>query len=186
MSTPIKIDVSAVLDSVGQQKHFNALVRMEPLHRGEEEFGFQTYVEVDVVIESVKRGVLAVQGDASGIISIVCSRCLTDGACTLGVPLRETFCTPLRESEYEEECYPIQGHELDLGPAVEQAFLLALPMQPLCHKDCAGLCVVCGANLNDNLCGHSQDGERVSPFGVLEQFLGGSWEQSEEEDKGGD
>jgi uncharacterized protein len=28
--------------------------------------------------------------------------------------------------------------------------VLDLPFQPLCRDDCAGLCVECGANLNEN------------------------------------
>jgi len=28
--------------------------------------------------------------------------------------------------------------------------VLDLPFQPLCREDCAGLCTVCGVNLNDH------------------------------------
>ena len=33
--------------------------------------------------------------------------------------------------------------------------VLDLPFQPLCGQDCAGLCVECGVNLNDDP-GHTQ------------------------------
>ena len=43
-------------------------------------------------------------------------------------------------------------HILDLTEAVRQYFLLAVPMKPLCKKDCAGLCPTCGKNLNQGKC----------------------------------
>ena len=39
--------------------------------------------------------------------------------------------------------------------------VLDLPFQPLCREDCAGLCVECGANLNDDP-EHSHD-EPIDP-----------------------
>jgi uncharacterized protein len=43
-------------------------------------------------------------------------------------------------------------HELDLGPAVREYGLLALPMKPLCRAECAGLCPECGVNRNVESC----------------------------------
>ena len=43
-------------------------------------------------------------------------------------------------------------HVLDLTEAVRQYRVLAAPMQPLCQPDCAGLCPVCGQNLNEATC----------------------------------
>jgi len=39
--------------------------------------------------------------------------------------------------------------------------ILSVPMKPLCKEDCKGLCPVCGANLNYEDCGHTQ--EKVDP-----------------------
>ena len=46
------------------------------------------------------------------------------------------------ESEY------VEGEVLDLGGWARDALALALPAQVLCRDDCAGLCPVCGADLN--------------------------------------
>jgi uncharacterized protein len=35
---------------------------------------------------------------------------------------------------------------------LRQALLLSLPMQPLCKPDCAGLCPICGQDLNQGPC----------------------------------
>ena len=41
---------------------------------------------------------------------------------------------------------------LDTRPLVIEQVHLALPMKPLCKKDCAGLCSRCGSDLNEGSC----------------------------------
>ena len=45
-----------------------------------------------------------------------------------------------------------ENHMLDLGEAVRQYKIMALPMNPVCRKDCSGLCPQCGRNLNQGTC----------------------------------
>jgi len=53
----------------------------------------------------------------------------------------------------EPGCFIIDEHHvLDLTEAIRQYAVLALPMKPLCRKDCAGLCPNCGHNLNRGSC----------------------------------
>lgn len=60
------------------------------------------------------------------------------------------------ERELEEEdlgIVVIDTMEIDLRPILEEQIQLNVPMRPLCDEDCAGLCPVCGADLNDGDCG---------------------------------
>jgi uncharacterized protein len=43
--------------------------------------------------------------------------------------------------------------EVPVTPIVEERIQLAIPMKPLCRPDCGGLCVQCGADLNEGSCG---------------------------------
>jgi uncharacterized protein len=45
------------------------------------------------------------------------------------------------------------GKTIALDPIVREQVLLALPMNAVCREDCAGLCTVCGQNLNEKKCG---------------------------------
>ncbi len=45
-----------------------------------------------------------------------------------------------------------QNEELDIADDVREEALLALPLNVLCADDCAGLCPVCGVNLNRKQC----------------------------------
>ena len=44
---------------------------------------------------------------------------------------------------------------VDLTDALFSALLMETPYVVLCREDCKGLCPVCGANLNEEDCGHA-------------------------------
>ena len=45
------------------------------------------------------------------------------------------------------------GRRLDLCDVVRESLLLELPMTPRCREGCPGLCLKCGADLNNGPCG---------------------------------
>lgn len=42
--------------------------------------------------------------------------------------------------------------EIDTRELALEQMQLAVPMKPLCHDDCQGLCGICGQNLNEGAC----------------------------------
>jgi uncharacterized protein len=62
-----------------------------------------------------------------------------------------------------------QDGVIDLGQLVREQILLLLPMKPLCKESCAGLCPVCGTNLNTGSCACSPewDDPRLAPLKAL-------------------
>jgi uncharacterized protein len=94
------------------------------------------------------------------MIEATCSRCLSLFNCPLTLNIEEEYfpitdvasgtVMPLPE---EVGSFLIdEQHILDLTEAIRQYELLALPMKPLCRKDCAGLCSTCGYDLNQGPC----------------------------------
>jgi uncharacterized protein len=75
-----------------------------------------------------------------------CMRCLEPAAPSIEVDSREIS----QPGEVEELRSPYVGEadELDLAAWARDALVLALPDQILCRADCAGLCAICGENLN--------------------------------------
>jgi uncharacterized protein len=70
-------------------------------------------------------------------------------------PARPAFEVDSREvdqpGEVEEMASPyVDGGDLDLRRWAQDALVLAVPAQILCREDCAGLCQVCGEDLNAN------------------------------------
>jgi uncharacterized protein len=77
-----------------------------------------------------------------------CMRCLKDAVVTIEVDACEyqasdAAADPELRTEY------VVDDQLDLSQWARDAIALALPEQIVCRPDCAGLCPVCGRDLND-------------------------------------
>ena len=88
-----------------------------------------------------------------------CFRCLTDAELPLSLRLREYEAT--KPEGDEEQTEYLQDDRLDLSAWTHDAIALALPDKILCRPDCAGLCPVCGKDLN--LEPHEHSEERMDP-----------------------
>jgi len=75
-----------------------------------------------------------------------CFRCLQDAELPLSLDLREYQAT--KPEGDEEETEYLDDDRLDLSAWAHDAVALALPDKILCRDDCAGLCPVCGKDLN--------------------------------------
>jgi uncharacterized protein len=84
-----------------------------------------------------------------------CRRCLQPLSGELHLEVRELYRErrPDEADDSDEETYPLRGEMLDLRPLVRDALLLELPLAPLCHDGCLGLCPTCGADRNTGPCG---------------------------------
>jgi uncharacterized protein len=89
-----------------------------------------------------------------------CVRCLKDAVVDLPINAREYQATSPGEAEELRTQY-VQENRLDLSTWARDAVALALPEQILCNEDCAGLCAVCGEDLNENP--HEHEEERSDP-----------------------
>jgi uncharacterized protein len=116
-------------------------------------------VEGNLSLIRTDRGIL-VKGELHTSLSLTCSRCLGVFDCPLTLKIEEEYFptvdvvsgVPL-ELPDEPGLFTIdKNHEIDLTEAVHQYALLAIPMKPLCRQDCAGLCPICGQNLNLGEC----------------------------------
>lgn len=77
-----------------------------------------------------------------------CMRCLDDAALTISVDAREYHDDdPAGDDELVSDY--VRDDVVDVSAWARDAIALSLPDQILCRPDCAGLCVVCGRNLND-------------------------------------
>ena len=88
-----------------------------------------------------------------------CFRCLQDAELALRLRLREYEATK-PESDDERTEY-LDDDRLDLSAWAHDAIALALPDKILCRPDCAGLCPVCGKDLNAEP--HEHVDERTDP-----------------------
>jgi uncharacterized protein len=97
----------------------------------------------------------------SASLSGPCMRCLADASVAVEVEAREVH-EPGAEDEELSSPY-VKGALLDVGAWAHDSLALASPAQLLCRPDCAGLCPVCGASLNDADPADHQHGSDIDP-----------------------
>jgi uncharacterized protein len=115
-----------------------------------------------------------------------CMRCLEPAAPTFAVDAREVWQPnearanrgePAGRGRHQQDAdaddlvspYVEEG-VLDLHGWARDALSLAVPAQLLCRDDCAGLCPVCGANLNEAGPDHHHDREPDPRWAVLSKL----------------
>ncbi len=120
--------------------------------------------EVVAALEvSLVDGVIRVDGRAAAQATMNCSRCLEPLERHIEVPLSLCYGqsgVPDQRCDREEveltlsdlELIPFHGEEIDPRPEIAQELIMGLPQAVLCRENCAGLCPVCGIDLNKNTC----------------------------------
>jgi uncharacterized protein len=140
------LDLRRVRLRSGEQESGRHEIELDPLT-----FGGQRYVpvpakpEAELTISRASTGTvfdLRLVGRLHG----PCQRCLADAVVERSIAAQEYQATNADDDELRTPY--LVDNRLDLSAWARDALALALPDQILCREDCAGLCPVCGADLN--------------------------------------
>jgi uncharacterized protein len=138
----------------GEQFTDGREIRLEPF-----ELGGQRYLPVpqavpaELTITRASTGTVFELGFSARLHG-PCYRCLGDAVLDVPIAAREYHATS-PDSEELQTPYLVDDR-LDLSAWARDAVALALPDKILCRSDCAGLCPVCGKNLNDEPHDHGE------------------------------
>jgi DUF177 domain-containing protein len=140
----------------GEESRDEVELELEPF-----ELGGQRYLPVpekvpaELMISKATTGTvfeLAFTGRLHG----PCYRCLGDAVLEIRIAGREYQATNPDGSDELQTPYVVND-QLDLGSWARDALALDLPDKILCLEDCAGLCPMCGKNLNDEPHEHEEE-----------------------------
>lgn len=84
---------------------------------------------------------------AEAVVAGPCARCLEPARITIRLDAREVEHPDSVDAELTSPY--VEDGVLDCAAWLHDAITLALPEKVLCRPDCAGICEVCGASLND-------------------------------------
>lgn len=146
------------------------------------ELNLRSLIEGRVKLTRTPRGVLA---DVAYQVTVEqeCGRCLEPVRTGLESQLSEEYLAmtnvatgqPLAGVVAEADEQVISpNHEIDLTDVIRQDIVVQQPIQPLCRENCAGLCVTCGADLNQVGPDHHHEieaDEDEQPIGRLGELL---------------
>lgn len=149
------LDLARLRLTSGEGRRLELEVALDPLRYGGETYAVRppaTVATLDVSRTTHSGYALRLRFEAS--LAGPCQRCLQDAAPALSVDAREIDLP----GEVEELRSPyVDAEVLDLRGWARDALALALPAQLLCRADCAGLCPVCGVDLNAAAPGHAHE-----------------------------
>jgi DUF177 domain-containing protein len=139
----------------GEQFRDEQEIQLEPL-----ELGGQRYLPVP---EKVPAELTITRASTGTVFELAfhvrlhgpCFRCLEDAVLDLPISARE-YHANAPEGDEELRTPYVEDDTLDLSGWARDALALELPDKILCRPDCAGLCAVCGKNLNDEPHDHGE------------------------------
>jgi uncharacterized protein len=148
-------DLAGLRLSAGEGRRLQLDVRIEPLLLGGEPYvASPARVPVELEVSRMMGGGYALLLRFTAALEGPCMRCLNEAAPSVEVVSREVD----RPGGGEELQSPyVRDEVLDLATWARDAFALAAPVKVLCREDCAGLCPVCAADLNEAPAGHHHD-----------------------------
>lgn len=107
---------------------------------------------------------ITITGRISTMVEMACARCLkphdeiltdTFEVAYHPLPTLTKWNEEVELTEADMSTSYYEGETISLSELVHDQVVLLLPIQPLCHPACAGLCPSCGKNLNKGPCGCS-------------------------------
>jgi DUF177 domain-containing protein len=154
----------------GEQYQDEQEIQLSPL-----ELGGQRYLPVPEKVPAELRVSRASTGtvfelDFTGRLHGPCQRCLADAVVERRIRAREYHAASPDAPEDLRSPY-VHDDRLDLSEWARDALALELPVQILCRPECAGLCPVCGKDLNVEP--HEHEEEQLDPrWAELEKLRG--------------
>jgi uncharacterized protein len=155
---PDSFDLAPLRLSSGEARSIDLDVPVEPFDLSGQTYAVEPAsvpVRLDVSRTTANGYALRIRFEAA--LAGPCMRCLAESSTSFQVDAREVE-QPGAVDEELDSPY-VEDEVIDMVAWTRDSLSLALPAQLLCSADCAGLCAICGADLNRAGPEHSHDAE---------------------------
>jgi uncharacterized protein len=161
-------DLAGLRLSPGEGRLLTLATPIEPLLLGSERYAAEPEsVPVELSVSRMAGGGYALRLRFAAEVVGPCMRCLNQARPSVEVEAREVD----RPGGGDELDSPyVHDETLDLAGWARDAFALAMPVKILCREDCAGLCPVCAADLNEAGPEHSHEQALDSRWAKLREL----------------
>ena len=149
------LDLRTLKVRSGEQWRDERQIELEPFELGGQRYlAVPQVVPAEVTVTRASTGtVFELRFDAR--LHGPCFRCLDDAVLDVPVEAREyQAANPAGDEELQSQY--LADDKLDLSAWARDTIALELPDKILCRPACAGLCAVCGKNLNDEPHDHDE------------------------------
>jgi len=124
--------VAELLRSPGEQKQVSRTMNADGLAVSDSSVPDGSTLRFEAVLDSLGDSI-AVSGTVTYDWVGECRRCLGPVGGEGRAEVREVY-----SSLGDDDTFPLDGDDIDLGPLISEAVMLDLPVAPLCSDDCRG------------------------------------------------
>ena len=173
---PVILALDARLGEAGDTLHLKGHLDETSYTLGEREFSLPSGIDYDLMLTNAGEGILATGILTTHVVG-TCDRCLSPAEFDVSGEVDEYYLFEEPEDTGDDDDDELDfslvsaDNTIDLSGALLSTLVMETPFVVLCRPDCKGLCPVCGANLNEEDCGHAaqieEDRLKASPFAVL-------------------
>lgn len=173
---PVILALDARLGEAGDTLPLNGHLDETSYTLGEREFSLPSGIDYDLMLTNAGEGILATGILTTHVVG-TCDRCLSPAEFDVSGEVDEYYLFEEPEDTGDDDDDELDfslvsaDNTIDLSGALLSTLVMETPFVVLCRPDCKGLCPVCGANLNEEDCGHAaqieEDRLKASPFAVL-------------------
>jgi uncharacterized protein len=160
-------DLAALGLTPGEGRRLDLEVGLDPLDFGGQTYAADALTPARLDVSKMTGGGYALRLRFKVELSGPCQRCLEAASPEIDVDAREVD-APGGGDEMSSPY--VDGGDLDLHAWARDALALALPSQILCREDCAGLCPICGVNLNEAGPEHQHEKPRDPRWAKLDEL----------------
>lgn len=174
----VPVDLTGRLENPGESLASTGTVGVRSYRVGEKELELPDGISYDVVLTNAGDGIL-VTGIVRARAAGSCDRCLDPASVEIAGEIEEYYLFQAAENaagaDGDFELLP-EDRVIDLAGPILDAVVMDTPFVVLCRPECAGLCPVCGTNLNHGGCDCAERAERArvesdeNPFAALKDL----------------
>lgn len=152
----MQIHLAEISECDGRTEHYTIPFEMTELYYQGKSYPVSDVRPISITAENTGNHVLNIYGEAGVTVNLPCDRCLENVPTEISVSFqteidfKKTGEDRIRDLD---EISFLSGTDLDVDRMVYLELLMNWPHKVLCRKDCRGLCMKCGQNLNFGDCG---------------------------------
>ncbi len=113
---------------------------------------FESPVEIEGIVCN-RTGIVTLTYTAEFSTTVPCDRCTESIAISQKLEFTHKLIAKLYNEDPDSDYVEVPTGKLDFKELATADLILELPNKYLCGDDCKGICMVCGANLNNTSCG---------------------------------
>lgn len=147
------INISELISTPLKTETFEVPVDMETFELNGDYFPFRKKGKLILTVANAGNRKVHLDGTWQGTLGIPCNRCLKEVEVPFDFHMDETVDLSSERQEDDADDSYVEESSIDTDALIKHEILIHFPMKTLCRKDCKGICLKCGKDLNKGECG---------------------------------